>query len=202
MQVSYSNAYVDQLHHFFKKIGKDTTVYNFDQDSAVQFGGNTINYVKSKFPRVGIVNTLFELGKVHGISIVDYNGQKKKADGAVTNGKFLENTVKFIDRVETIMNSTKSNSCVAINLPSCYNAGWFAYQPNLFKEIANQNQYGLTYFRISDYGNNYEVAIDIDIDNYTYKEMMHKYQHTAELRICVTYKKEKNSTKFVFKEDE
>ena len=48
MEINYSNAYVDQLVHFFKKVGPESTVYNFDKDSAVQFSGSTIKYVMSK----------------------------------------------------------------------------------------------------------------------------------------------------------
>lgn len=202
MEINYSNAYVDQLVHFFKKVGPESTVYNFDKDSAVQFSGSTIKYVKSKFPSVGIVNTLHELGRKNNIKIVDWNDQVKKAQGAISNGRFLENTVKFIDRIGLLCNSTTSSGFVACNLPACYNAGWFAYQPTLFKEIANQNSYGLSFFRLSDYSNNYDVAVDVDINNHTYKELMHKYQHTADIRLGVTFKKDNNTAKFKFKEEE
>ena len=201
MQVNYSNAFVDQLVHLFKKVGQDSLVYNFDKDSAVQFNGRTIKYVKSKFPHAGVVNTLFELGKKNGVTIQDYNGQKKKADGALTNGRHLENTTQFIDRMTELCNSTKSTSYISMNLPACYNAGWFAYQPNLFKEIAKQNDYGLSYFRLSDHSNNHAVAVDVEVDNNTYKELMHKYQHTADIRLGVTFKKDNNTNKFIFKED-
>lgn len=201
MQINYSNAYVDQLVHLFKKVGPEGIIYNFDNDSAVQFSGTTIKYVKSKFPKVGIVNTLFELGKVNNIQIIDYNNQLKKADGATTNGRYIENTLMIIDRIKTLMNSTKSTGFVAMNVPLCYNTGWLAYQPKLFQEIANQNDYGTSYFRISDFSCNYQVAIDKDIDTHVFKDMMHKYQHTADVRLGITYKKESGTNKFVFKED-
>lgn len=208
MQVNYSMSYVEQLVHLFKKVGPESTIYNFDEDSAVQFTDTTIKYVKSKFPKVGIVNTLFELGRVNNIRIVDYNKQLKKADGATTNGRYIENTVYFIDRIKVLCDSTKSTGFVAMNLPLCYNSGWFAYQPKLFQEIAKQNDYGTTYFRISDYSGNYTVAVDRDIDSPVIKDMMYKYQHTADVRLAVTYTKsneitkETSTTKFVFKEDE
>lgn len=201
MQINYSMQYVDQLIHLFRKVGPNSTVYNFDNDSAVQFSGTTIKYIKSKFPKVGIVNTLFELGKVNNISIVDYNKQVKKADGATTNGRYIENTLNFMDRIELLCNSTKSTGFVAMNLPLCYNAGWLAYQPKLFQDIAKQNNYGTSYFRISDYSGNYEVAINKEIDNPAIKDMMYKYQHTADVRLGVTYTKENSTGKFVFKED-
>ena len=47
MQINYSNAYVDQLVHLFKKVGPEGIIYNFDNDSAVQFSGTTIKYVKT-----------------------------------------------------------------------------------------------------------------------------------------------------------
>ena len=99
------------------------------------------------------------------------------------------------------MNSTKSTGFVAMNVPLCYNTGWLAYQPKLFQEIANQNDYGTSYFRISDFSCNYQVAIDKDIDTHVFKDMMHKYQHTADVRLGITYKKENGTNKFVFKED-
>ena len=202
MQVNYSMQYVDQLVHLFRKVGPNSTVYNFDNDSAVQFSGSTIKYVKSKFPKVGIVNTLFELGKVNDITIIDYNKQVKKADGATTNGRYIENTLNFIDRIELLSNSTKSTGFISMNLPLCYNSGWLAYQPKLFQDIAKQNEYGTSYFRISDYSGNYQVAINKDIDNSVIKDMMHKYQHTADVRLGITYTKENSTGKFVFKEDE
>ena len=88
-----------------------------------------------------------------------------------------------------------------MNLPLCYNAGWLAYQPKLFQDISKQNDYGTSYFRISDYSGNYQVAINKDIDNPVIKDMMHTYQHTADVRLGITYNKENGTNKFVFKED-
>ena len=45
------------------------------------------------------------------------------------------------------------------------------------------------------------MAINKDIDNPVIKDMMHKYQHTADVRLGITYKKENGTNKFVFKED-
>jgi len=202
MQVNLSAAYMDQLVHLFKKVGPEATIYNFDNDTSLQFSGTTINYAKSRFPKAGIVNTMSELGKVNNIKIVDYNDQLSKADGAMTNGRFIENTVYFIDRFRTLLNSTKSSGFIAVNLPVCYNSGFLSYQPNLFKEIAKQNEYGLTFFRISDYSGNYTVPVDVDINNHTYKELMHKYQHTADVRLGVTFKKDNNTAKFEYKEND
>jgi len=204
MQVSLSNAYVDQLNHLFKKvknISEEPLIYNFDNNSAVGFSNQTIEFVKAKFPRSGICNTLFELGKKHGVKIEDFNKQKKKATGATTSGEYLSNTMQVIDRIGIMWNSTTSTGFIAINVPTCYNDNWISFQPNLMKEIARQNEAGTSYFRISDFSNNYEKPVDIDINEASYRELMHKFQHTYRIKMGVTFVKENNTSKFVFKED-
>ena len=202
MLVRFSNAYADQLEHLFKKLKNidKPLIYNFDNNSAVQLDGQTIKFLKTKLPNAGICNTLFELAKKYNIQLEDFNNQKKKADAAISTGPYLENSSNFIDKIGMMYNSVKSSGYIVLSLPTCYNENWISFQPNLMYEIAKQNEVGLTYFRISDYSNNYESAVNIDITEESYKEIMHKYQHTYRTRMGTTFKKEDNNTKFIFKD--
>jgi hypothetical protein len=94
-----------------------------------------------------------------------------------------------------------SRSSISRSLTHCWNLLPFAYQPNLFKHLALQNDYQISYFKAMDHSGLYPVVIDADktLTNTFITESLYKYNNTVNMRINVTFKKVNNDP-FKFKE--
>ena len=134
---------------------------------------------------------------------IDVSNKRKgnKKYEAVLAGNYLESTTQFFQRFEQIHNETKQDGFIVLDLPLSVNGGLFAYQPNLFKELAKQNEYEVAYFKCMDHSGQYPLVLDSSkrITNTYLNDLLYKYGNTVNMRINVTFKKVNNNA-FVFKD--
>jgi len=134
---------------------------------------------------------------------IDVSNKRKgnKKYEAVLAGNYLESTTQFFQRFEQIHNETKQDGFIVLDLPLSVNGGLFAYQPNLFKQLAEQNNYEIPYFKMMDHAGQFPVTIDSSktLTNSVISELLYKFGNTVNMRINVTFKKV-NTDPFTFKD--
>jgi hypothetical protein len=186
---------IQQIIHLVKRLAhKDKTVLNHSTLYDRKFTRNTIEKIKSHAPFTQVPINFGSWLEQSEIQTTNKRKGNTKYD-AVVPGNYLESTTQFFQRLEQIHNETKQDGFIVIDLPFSVNAGWFAYQPNLFKQLAEQNDYEITYFKAMDHSGLYPVVIDASktLTNTFITESLYKYGNTVNMRINVTFKKVNNN---------
>ena len=194
---------IQQIAHLIKRIkDKDCMVLNHCGTHNRQYTRNVINHIKAHMPFTQVPHNITSWLKQYNVDVVDKRKSNKKYD-AVFAGNYLENTSQFFERFEQIHNETKQDGFIVLDLPLSVNSGLFAYQPNLFKHIAEQNQYDVSYFKMNDQAGQFPVVVDSTktLTNTVISELLYKYGNTVNMRINVTFKKTTNEP-FSFKDPE
>ena len=194
---------IQQLVHLIRRIKeKDMSVLHHSSTHDGKFQRNVIDKIKSHLPFSKVPINMTVWMNQFGIECVNKRKGNKKYD-AVVAGNYLESTTQFFQRFEQIHNETKQDGYIVMDLPLSVNAGWFAYQPNLFKQLAEQNEYDIIFFKCMDHAGTFPVVIDSSqtLTNTVITESLYKYGNTVNMRICVTFKKTNNNP-FKFKDVE
>ncbi len=181
---------------------KNKEVLNFSNNHEKKFPKNVMLRIKSHSPNTLLPKDLTSWFKEHDIEVVNKRKGNKKYD-AVFSGNYLESTMDFFKRFEQIHNSCKQDGFIVIDLPFSVNAGWFAYQPNLFKQLASQNNYDFVYFKVLDHSGLFPITFEHTkrLTDSTLSESLYKHDKTVNMRINVTFKKTTNEP-FSFKDPE
>ena len=186
---------IQQVIHLVKRLAhKDKTVLSHSSNYHRKFTRNVIEKIKARAPFTQVpINFSNWLGQSE-ITCYDKSKGNTKYD-AVVPGNYLESTTQFFQRFEQIHNETKQDGFIVIDLPFSVNAGWFAYQPNLFKQLALQNEYQIAYFKAMDHSGLYPIVIDAEqtLTTTFITESLYKYNNTVNMRINVTFKKVNNN---------
>lgn len=186
---------IQQLIHLIKRVrDSNSNVLNYNSKHEQKFIKGVILKIKSYDPDIKIPTSMTKWFNEKAIEIVNKRKGNKKYD-AVIAGDYLESTCEFFQRFEQIYNSCKQNGFIVIDLPFSVNAGWFAYQPNLFKQLALQNEYQIAYFKAMDHSGLYPIVIDAEqtLTTTFITESLYKYNNTVNMRINVTFKKVNNN---------
>lgn len=192
---------VQQLTHLVKRVKfNNCEVLNYSSKHKNKFPKEVILKVKAYDPDITLPINMETWFKEREIDIVDKRKGNKKYD-AVISGDYLESTCEFFQRFEQIYNSCKQDGYIIIDLPFSVNCGWFSYQPNLFKQIASQNNCNFSYFKIMDHAGQFPIALDSTkrLTDTVLRETLYKYRNTVNMRINVTLHKT-TSEPFSFKD--
>ncbi len=173
---------------------------SFHSNFSKKFSKQTILKIKSYQPITQVPSDLKVWFDHQGIDIVNKRKGNSKYDCVVV-GDYLENTKDVFQRFEQIHNCCSQDGYIVLDLPLSVNAGLYGFQPNLFKQLAEQNEYDVAYFKIMDHSGTFPVVIDStkDLSNNALFELLYKYGNTVGMRINVTYKKVNNND-FVFED--
>jgi hypothetical protein len=192
---------IQQLIHLIKRVrDSNSNVLNYNSKHEQKFIKGVILKIKSYDPDIKIPTSMTKWFNEKAIEIVNKRKGNKKYD-AVIAGDYLESICEFFQRFEQIYNSCKQNGFIVIDLPFSVNSGWFSYQPNLFKQIASQNNCNFSYFKIMDHAGQFPISIDSTkrLSDTVLREMLYKYRNTVNMRINVTLQKT-TSEPFSFKD--
>lgn len=192
---------IQQLIHLIKRIrDSNSSVLNYNSKHEQKFIKGVILKIKSYDPDIKIPTSMTTWFNEKAIEIVNKRKGNKKYD-AVIAGDYLESTCEFFQRFEQIYNSCKQDGFIVIDLPFSVNCGWFSYQPNLFKQIASQNNCNFSYFKVMDHAGQFPISIDSTkrLTDTVLRESLYKYRNTVNMRINVTLQKT-TSEPFSFKD--
>ena len=167
-----------------------------------RFSKQTILKIKSYQPITQVPTSLKVWFDHQNIDITNKRKGNTKYD-CVIPGDYLENSTDFHKKFEQIHNCCSQDGFIVLDLPLSVNAGWFSYQPNLFKQLAEQNEYEIAYFKLMDHSATYPIVLDSskNFTNSYLSDLLYKYGNTIGMRINVTFKKVNNNT-FTFKDPE
>ena len=190
-----------QLVHVIKRVtNKDKRAISFQSNYDKNYTKATILKIKSYQPITQVPTCLSVWFEQWGINMTNKRKGNSKYD-VVVAGDYLEVTKDFFDRFEQIHNCCSQDGFIVLDLPFSVNSGWFSYQPNLFKQLAEQNEYEVAYFKCMDHSGQYPLVLDSSkrITNSYLNDLLYKYGNTVNMRINVTFKKVNNNA-FVFKD--
>jgi len=196
-----TDPYIQQLVHLIKRVkDEDKAVLNHSNNHDGKFTRNVINKIKSHHPFTQVPITITKWFEQYKVDVSNKRKGNKKYD-AVLAGNYLESTTQFFQRFEQIHNETKQDGFIVLDLPLSVNGGLFAYQPNLFKQLAEQNNYEIAYFKMMDHSGQFPVVIDSSktLTNTVITELLYKFGNTVNMRINATFKKVNNDP-FTFKD--
>lgn len=196
-----TDPYIQQLVHLLKRV-KDSNgaIINHSNTHDSKFPRNVINKIKSHYPFTQVPIDMTKWFGQYGVDVSNKRKGNKKYD-AVLAGNYLESTTQFFQRFEQIHNETKQDGYIVLDLPLSVNGGLFAYQPNLFKQLAEQNNYEIAYFKMMDHAGQFPVVVDSSktLTNTVISGLLYKFGNTVNMRIGVTFKKVNNDP-FTFKD--
>ena len=195
------NPTILQLVHVMKRLsGKDKKAISMHSNFDKKFSKQTILKIKSYQPITQVPTNLKVWFEHQNIDITNKRKGNSKYD-CVIPGDYLENSINFFEKFEQVHNCCCQDGFIVLDLPLSVNAGWFSYQPNLFKQLAEQNEYEVSYFKLMDHSATFPVVLDSDktLSNSYLSDILYKYGNTIGMRINVTFKKVNNNT-FVFKD--
>ena len=194
-----TDPYIQQLVHIKKRVRKKE-VLDMSSTFTKRYPRNVMEKIKAHSPDTMLPKDIKMWFKEHDIEVVGKRKGNKKYD-AVLTGDFLENTCEFFQRWEQIHNCVKQDGFIVTDLPFSVNSGWFSYQPNLFKQLAKQNNYDIIYFKMMDHAGQFPVTFEhtMRVTDTSLRNKLYKYQDTAFMRINVTFKKTTNEP-FSFKD--
>jgi hypothetical protein len=196
-----TDPYIQQLVHLRRRLTPEkSTILNHANNCDAIFPNGVIERIKSHSPISELPIDMATWMSDRQIEVHTKRKGNKKYD-AVLSGQFIEATLSFRERFEQIHNETKQDGYIVIDLPLSVNGGWFAYQPNLFIELAKQNNYSITYFKAMDHAGQFPIVIDSSkqLTSTAIKEYLYKYNDTTTMRLNITMKKT-NTDPFTFEE--
>lgn len=181
---------------------KKMKAISFDSNFNKKYNKQTILKIKAYQPITQVPTSLTKWFDQFGIEITDKRKGNSKYH-CVLAGDYLEHTKDFFERFEQIHNCCCQDGFIVLDLPFSVNSGLFAYQANLFKQLAEQNEYDVAYFKIMDHSATFPMIIDCtkNISTSYLNDLFYKYGNTLNMRINVTFKKVNNNV-FTFKDPE